>query len=122
MTDTKIRTLLFLLPLLALACTLSAIGTPPPQDGRGALVAQTVKPTEQTASPTPAPQVCQVKNGAGALNLRACGATSCPVVIALREGETLIQTEPQTVDGWLAVETASGLRGWVNSKYCEVMK
>jgi len=113
----KYKTLI-LLPLLLLACTLSASGTPLPQDGRGALVA-TVKPTEQQTA-SPAPQVCQVKNGAGALNLRACGATSCPVVIALREGETLTQT--QTVDGWLAVETAGGLRGWVNSKYCEVMK
>jgi uncharacterized protein YgiM (DUF1202 family) len=122
----NIKTLI-LMPLLLLACTLTAQVTPPPhaQDGRGAMVA-TVKPTEQTASPTPAPQVCQVKTGidAGALNLRTCGALACPVVIVLHEGEALTRTKPQTVDGWLAVVTTEGGRGWVNSNYvtCEVTK
>jgi hypothetical protein len=124
MTDAKPRILFIVLPLLILACTLTAQVTPPPQGST--MVAPAVKPTEQTAtaSPTPAPRKCQVKTGieAGALNLRTCGAITCPVVIVLREGETLTQTEPQTVDGWLAIETAGGLQGWVNSKYvtCEV--
>jgi uncharacterized protein YgiM (DUF1202 family) len=130
MTDTKTRTPFFLLPLLMLACTLSAIGTPAPQDGRGAIVA-TVKPTEQTATasptrPAPAPKMCQVKTGieAGALNLRTCGGMTCPVVIVLREGDTLTPTEPQALNGWLAVKTTAGRRGWVNSNYvnCEVTK
>lgn len=118
--NVKYKPLIFL-PLLALACALSAIAAPLPQDGRAALIA-TARPTEQPASPTTAPRECQVKANAGALNLRTCGATSCPVVIVLHEGEKLTPTKPQTVDGWLEVRTADGLTGWVNSNYCEVMK
>ena len=111
-----------------MACTLTAQATP--MDERGALVA-TVKPTEQTATAdlTPAPRVCQVKTGidAGALNLRACGGMDCRVLIVLREGETLTlrhaqgnaQTETQAVNEWMEVITAGGLRGWINSHYCE---
>lgn len=106
----KIKILFYLMPLLLLACTLTA------QSAAMSLPKQT-----SPATLTPAPRVCQVKTGieAGALNLRTCGGTYCPIATVLHEGETLTQTEPPTVDGWLAVETASGLHGWVNSKYCK---
>jgi uncharacterized protein YgiM (DUF1202 family) len=125
---TNIKPLFILLPLLLLACTLTAQATPLPQDGRGAVIAQTIKPTEQpqTASPSPAPLVCSVKTGieAGALNLRACGGIDCPVLIVLHDGETLTQTKQEPVNGWMEVRTSNGLRGWLNSKYtdCEVTK
>jgi len=125
---TNINPLFILLPLLAMACTLTAQVTPMPQDGRGAVIAQTVKPTEQpqTASLSPAPRVCQVQTGidAGALNLRTCGGTDCPVLVVLHEGETLTQTEAQAVNEWIQVITADGLQGWANSNYleCEATK
>jgi len=112
----RYKILFYFLPLLVMACTLTAQSA--------AVDALPIAKQTNPASPTPAPQVCHVKTGieAGALNLRTCGGTACPVVIVLHEGETLTQT--QTVNGWLAVETASGLHGWVNSKYltCEVGK
>jgi len=123
MTNTNIRTFLYILPLLVMACTLTAQATP--QDGRGAVIAQTIKPTEQTAtaSPTlsPAPNVCHVKTGidAGALNLRTCGGIDCPVLIVLHEGETVTQTEQKPVNGWIEVMTANGWTGWVNSNYTD---
>ena len=113
----KQKILFYFLPLLIMACTLT--------DQSAAMTLPIAKQTNP-ASPTPTPHLCQVKTGieAGALNLRTCGGTYCPVVIVLHEGETLTQTEPQTVDEWIAVKTTSGLHGWANSKYldCEVTK
>jgi len=65
--------------------------------------------------------MCQVKTGieTGALNLRACGGTDCPVLIVLHEGETLTQTEQESVNEWMDVITAGGLQGWVNSNYLD---
>jgi len=118
MTNTKM--LFILLPLLVMACTLIA---------QSAAIRATSLPEQtQTASltRTPAPCVCQVKTGidAGALNLRTCGGTNCPVLIVLHEGETLTQTKQKPVNGWMEVITAGGLRGWLNSNYtdCEVTK
>jgi uncharacterized protein YgiM (DUF1202 family) len=120
MTNTK--SLFMLLPLLAMACTLTA---------ESAVMSATSLP-EQTviASPTqtlpPTPLICQVKTGieSGGLNLRVCGGTACPVLIVLHEGETLTQTEQKPVNDWIQVITADGLQGWVNSTYldCEVTK
>lgn len=113
MTNTKI--LFTLLPLLVTACSLTAQSA--------AAVVQVGRQTTP-ATVTPAPLMCQVKTGfsAGAVNLRTCGGIHCPVVITLHEGETLTPTQDQAVNGWLAIETASDLRGWINSKYidCEV--
>lgn len=116
MTNTKL--LFILLPLLAMACTLTA---------QSAVINATSLPEQTaTARPTlsPAPNVCQVKTGmdAGALNLRTCGGIHCPIASILHEGETLTQTEAQAVNDWLEVQTANGLTGWVNSNYleCEV--
>jgi uncharacterized protein YgiM (DUF1202 family) len=114
MKNTKTLTFI-LLPLLMLACTLTAQSPLPQQAKRGAI--RPIMPAEQP--PTQAPKTCTVTTGidAGNLNLRTCAGIGCPVATVLHEGETLTQT--QTVKGWLAVETASGLRGWVNSKYCK---
>lgn len=118
MTNTKI--LFILLPLLVMACTLTAQSA--------VMSATSLTEQIQTASPTrtPAPLMCHVKTGieVGALNLRTCGDTDCPVLIVLHEGETLTQTKAQAVNSWLAVKTANGLTGWANSKYlnCEVTK
>ncbi len=124
MTNTNFRTFLYILPLLVMACSLTAqsaavMASPMPEQ------TATAKPAQISApSLTPAPKMCQVKTGldAGALNLRACGGTDCPVLTVLREGETLTQTKAQPVNDWLEVQTANGLTGWVNSNYldCEV--
>jgi len=106
--------------LLVMACSLTAQSA-----AVSALPLQ-----EQTVSASltlsPAPHVCQVKTGidAGALNLRTCGGTDCPVAIVLHEGETLTQTEQEPVNEWMEVKTESGFVGWLNSKYtdCEVTK
>lgn len=111
----KSKILFTLLPLLVMACSLTAQSA--------AAVAKVGRQTNP-ATITPAPPACQVKTGidAGKVNLRTCGGTYCPVAIILHEGETLTQTQPQPVKGWIAAKTASGLHGWVNSKYidCEV--
>lgn len=106
----KSKILFTLLPLLVMACSLTA--------QNAAAVAQVGRQTNP-ATLTPAPLICQVKTGfeAGKVNLRSCGGTDCPVLIILHEGETLTQT--QAVNGWLAVKTASGLHGWINSKYAD---
>lgn len=118
MTNTKL--LFILLPLLAMACTLTA---------QNAVINATSLPEQTaTARPTlsPAPLVCRVKTGmdAGALNLRMCGGVHCPIASVLHEGETLTQTEAQAVNDWLEVITANSLTGWVNSNFldCEVTK
>jgi len=118
MTNTKI--LFFLLPLLLLACTLTAQGavmSPMPLPEQTA----TAQPTQTLA---PAPNICHVKTGinAGALNLRTCGGIDCPVLIVLHEGEILIQTEQEPVNEWIEVIMTGGVRGWLNSTYtdCEV--
>ncbi|MBK8421046.1 hypothetical protein [Candidatus Villigracilis saccharophilus] len=117
MTKTKI--LLYTLPLLVLACSMTA-----PQSG--AAIPLPMSKQTNHANPPPAPTICQVRTGvgAGALNLRTCGGIHCLIATILHEGETLTQTQAQAVNGWLAVKTASGLQGWVNSKYinCKVTK
>jgi len=117
MTNTKPRTFFYLLPLLMLACTLTTQET---------LMSATLLPertatTHPTQTLTPAPLLCHVKTGidAGALNMRACGGTDCPVLIVLHEGETLTQTEQEAVNGWMEIQTLSGLRGWLNSEFTD---
>ena len=128
MTNTNIRTLLYLLPLLLLACTLTAqsaarVAMPLPEQTATASPTQTLTHFDELSA-TPALNICHVKTGidAGALNLRACGGTDCPVLVVLHEGETLTQTKQEPVNGWIQVITTDGLRGWLNSKYteCEV--
>jgi hypothetical protein len=110
----KAKLALLFLSLLALACGLSAPSV------------SVTQPISKKANPTTLTypsKACQVKTGIeeGTLNMRTCGSTDCPSVIVLREGARLIEIEAQVVDGWLSVETADGLVGWVSSKYvtCE---
>lgn len=105
----KVRLLFTLLPMLLRATVLTvdmvtkfmafqptwvAASTPPP----------TVPPVVQ---------VCRVTTGikVGALNLQACGGTSCAVVLVLREGEPLVPILKKA--GWTEVQTQAGARGWV---------
>lgn len=116
------KPLYFLLPLFlsVLACTLTAKTIP--QGNTAAMVANTAKATQSnpatvTTTLMPMVQACRVTTGLpdGRLNLRACSGIDCPIVTTVNEGETLFQT--QAVDGWLAVKTAGGLIGWVNSQF-----
>jgi len=107
---TNIKTFLTFLLLLMLACSSTAP------------IAVVSQPISTRAPPaTPAPQLCQINTGveAGTVNLRTCGGTYCPIATILHEGDTLIQTAPETADGWTPVRSSGGLQGWVNSKYCK---
>ena len=68
---------------------------------------------------TPAPQ-CTVSTGidAGALNLRTGPGTQYGVIRVLHEGEVLTVTAR---GAWLKVRDSQGARGYVNSRYCQVM-
>ncbi len=109
--------------LSMLACSLTAQVTPLPSNERSSVLPapKQIMPTQTTTNP---PKICQVKTGfsQGRLNVRSCYGLACPVLSVIVEGETL--TPNQTVNGWLEVQTAGGLRGWVNSKLtnCEVKK
>jgi len=104
---TNIKMLFILQPLIILACTLTAQSA-----------AMTLPITNQ-ATITPTAIACHVKTGVetGTLNLRTCAGTYCTTSTILHEGETLTQTESQTVDGWIPVRNSAGFQGWVNSKY-----
>jgi len=114
---TNIKMLFILLPLFVMACTLTT------QNAAMTLpIARRTNPT--TSAPTQnVLHQCQVKTGieAGTLNLRTCGGTYCPTATILHEGETLTQTDPEAVDGWIPIRNSDGLQGWANSKYliCE---
>lgn len=120
------RTFLFLLllPVLALACSLTAsqitsdqagamqpVRTPVQINLEGA--AQTA-PSQALPSPTPTPITCTVT--ADALHLRACAGTHCTVLDWLEQGEEL--TILDTNDDWIQVQTQIGDTGWVKGKYC----
>lgn len=111
------KIILILLPLFALACTLtnapSAETYSPPRDR--------VTASLTVATAMKAAQECQVKTGidAGALNLRAGPGIQFDKLAILREGETVA-----ILDGppgaWQRIQTGD-LIGWVNSSYlkCE---
>lgn len=116
----KVRLLFTLLPMVLLATVLTVDMV---------IKFMAVQPTPAASSTplptaTPLTQVCQVTTGieVGALNLRACGSTSCTVVLVIREGEPLTPILKKA--GWVQVQTQAGTRGWVNSEYltCEVTK
>lgn len=79
--------------------------------------AATVKPTA-TATATDTPESCNVQTGieGGAVNLRACGGTSCGVLGIVTEGERLTIL---TAGNWINVMTKGGATGFINSKYCK---
>lgn len=122
-----IRTLtLAVLVLASLACS----ATTRPQTG--AILPVTGTPTDTpymtpreslrlTETPpvtiTP-PALCTVSSGytAGTVNLRACAGVGCAVVAVLTEGDPLTVITPGE---WAQVQTADGLTGYVNAKYCK---
>lgn len=77
---------------------------------------QTTQPTN-----TAMPGTCKVITGfdGGTVNLRSCAGTSCAVTDILTEGESLTIL---TAGLWVNATNADGVTGWLNSKYCEVMK
>ena len=120
----KVQYLLFILPALSLACSLTA--SPVTGDQAGAMqpartpvqinlegAAQTA-PSQASPSPTPTPITCTVT--ADALHLRACAGTHCTVLDWLEQGEEL--TILDTNDDWIQVQTQIGDTGWVKGKYC----
>lgn len=124
MKSAKNLTLLLPMILSALACTLitSPVPASPPQSG-GAAMAIRVNPTAHplrlvASTQSQTPKTCHVRIGVpdGRLNVRSCGGTSCPVLAIVHEGD-MLTLRSQSVNGWLAVSTASGLTGWVNSKF-----
>ena len=113
MSNSKIPVVFLLLPLLLLACSLTA--TPLTPAGSTPASIQSVLPLpDRSTQPSPTPTRCIVI--ADALNLRECAGTSCTVKAWLKLGEAL--SVHQNVDGWFQVTTPAGESGWVNSKYC----
>lgn len=113
MTNNKKMILLLLLPLLALACSitpaasLAAMVTPSPSPS----------PPPSTPSPTATPQdeVCTVT--AEALHLRAMPGTDAEVIGYLYAGDLLTILPDPPADSWIRVR-AGALAGWINSNYC----
>ena len=112
------------LPVLALACSLTA--SPVTGDQAGAMqpasepvqinlegAAQSA-PSQASPSPTLTPVTCTVT--ADALHLRACAGTHCTVLDWLEQGEEL--TILDTNNDWIQVQTQTGETGWVKGKYC----
>jgi hypothetical protein len=92
----------------------------------GAVMAIATAPTQtatQTATLQPSVTAtngpaCVVRTGVtgGRVNLRACAGLGCAVVAVLADGDSLA-----VISGgdWIQVQTADGLTGYVNSKYCQ---
>lgn len=112
--------LLPLLPLLLLACTLTAPLAPATPTASATPVSATPSPTDARLfqAGTSEPATCIVATGPedGKLNLRSGPATSFRVLRVLREGDTLTLLTPGT---WPRVRTADGLTGYVNSNFLE---
>lgn len=106
------KKILFLLPLLALACSitpaasLAAMVTPSPSPS----------PTPFTPSPTASPQVCTVT--AESLHLRAMPGTDAEVIGYLYAGEVLTILPDPPAESWIRVR-AGNLTGWINFHYCK---
>jgi muramidase (phage lysozyme) len=58
---------------------------------------------------------------ASALNLRRSGSTSAPILDVLAEGSIVTCIERSGGNGWVRVESADGIRGWVSRQYVEVV-
>jgi len=80
------------------------------------------QPTAQASRPVTATKtetVCKVITGieTGKVNLRGCEGTTCPVLLVLKDGQTLTVLQR---GAWSEVITGDGLHGWVNSTYCKI--
>lgn len=102
----------FILPLLALACTLTAA---PAQT-----TAEAIKPAQLAQviiAPSPTQAACIV-TALKTLNLRAKPGTSSAVIAILKHGDplTILPDPPQ--GNWIHVQTQDRA-GWINSNYCK---
>ena len=114
MPNNKKMILLLLLPLLALACSI----TPAVNSVPMVIPTSSLSPPPSTPSPTATPQdeVCTVT--AGSLHLRAMPGTDAQVIGYLFAGDLLTVLPDPSVDSWIRVR-AGDLTGWINSHYCK---
>jgi len=97
------------LPLLALACSLSANAARAPIKTHSAVKPAQVIPTQ--------PETCTV-TALKALNLRAAAGTPSAVVAILEHGQTVTILPHPDEGTWLHVRAADA-EGWINTNYCE---
>jgi len=104
------KKLILLLPLLALACSLSANAIPPaPKTRRVEATVISISPT-QTAT-------CTV-SALETLNLRAEAGTFSEVIDILEHGETVAILPHPNQGNWILVRAAD-TEGWINALYCK---
>lgn len=117
------KKILLLLPLLALACTLSSAGMiepfPTKQLVPSPIATMLRVQITQQATRTHETHACKVT--AQSLHLRAMPGTSAQVIAYLHSGDLLTVLPDPASDNWIHVESEDHT-GWVNSKYtnCEV--
>lgn len=103
------KKLIPLLPLLALACSLSANAIPPaPKMKRAEATFISVSPTQTTT--------CTV-SALETLNLRAEAGTFSAVIDILEHGETVTILPHSNQGNWILVRAAD-TEGWINALYC----
>ena len=102
------KKLILFLPLLALACSLSANAISPTPKMRRA-VTVSASPT-QTAT-------CTV-SALETLNLRAEAGTFSAVIDILEHGETVTILPHPNEGNWILVRAADA-EGWINARYCK---
>ncbi len=104
-----------LLPLLLLACSLTA---PPSSQNMPAQASNKIHLATTTPDPDSnfhtMPAICTVS--AQSLHLRECAGLQCNVLAWLSAGEILEVLDAD--QDWLNVKTPTGQTGWVHSKYC----
>jgi len=120
----KIFKMLLLLALLAFGALFGVIGWQFAGANQATATATAIPSMTAPPSPTAAntPGTCKVNTGidGGTVNLRACPGAACGRVLdILTEGASVtILTDSE----WMNVETAGGVAGWLNKKYCEVKR
>jgi uncharacterized protein YgiM (DUF1202 family) len=120
----RCKYLFLLLPVLILACSLTASPVTGDQAGAMQPAEEPVKidlegaalsaPSQALPSPAPTAESCIVTTDV--LQLRACAGTHCTVMDWLEQGEKL--TVLVSGNDWTQVETPAGTMGWVKAKYC----
>ena len=102
------KKLILFLPLLALACSLSANAIPPTPKTRRATTVS-ISPTQTTT--------CTV-SALETLNLRAEAGTFSEVIDILEHGETATILPQAKQGNWILVRAADA-EGWINALYCK---
>jgi len=114
------RILVFILPLLSLACYISGSSTSTISVGEATPSPSITATTLSTISNVVDRVVVCGTDSEHGLNLRADAGTGAEVIGLLANGETLDVVESTIVtDGglWLKVELEDGSAGWVNARY-----